>query len=163
MVQFTCKYKVGDNDMKNVKVTQTEHASLNPRIKGFLGYIDSKGVEFRFKLADRLQERNLSVRDCAKITGLRIATISNLMNGTKSSINLHHILLLMVCLRISKLEDIVEIHIPNEAKERYDSQAKAWIEKGEKCDELMYISNFWAGFYDDRVEEFIQYLEKGSN
>lgn len=37
---------------------------------------------------------------CAELTGLRVETISELMTGNKAAINLHHIVVLMLCLNI---------------------------------------------------------------
>lgn len=143
--------------MKTIHITETEHSNLNPRLKFFLKEFDSLGVQFKFKLADRLKERNLTVRECAKFTGLRIATISAMMNGTKSSINLHHILVIMIGLRITKIEDIVEIHIPDSLKEHYEAESKDWILKGEVSDELEHLKYFWEGAYDKLIPNSIAF------
>lgn len=137
--------------MKTIQITETEHSNLNPRLKFFLKGYDSLGIQFHFKLADRLKERDLTVRECAKFTGLRIATISAMMNGTKSSINLHHILVIMIGLGITKVEDIVEIHIPDSVKERFEQESKDWTCKGELSSRLEHLKHFWAGEYDTAI------------
>lgn len=139
--------------MKNVKIIENEHTNLNPRLRVFLRVADKEGILFRFKLADRLQERNLTVRKCAELTGLRLATISDMMNGNKSSINLHHIIVLMICLRISRFEDLFEIYIPDKIKNQLDEEALAWITKGELSKKISYFAPFWAGEYDDKLSE----------
>lgn len=135
--------------MKKIRICENEHTNLNPRLKYFLRELDKEGVLFRFKLADRLQERGLTVRRCSELTGLRLATISDLMNGNKSSINLHHIIVIMVCLRISKLEDLVEIYIPDSIKDEFDEEAMNWVTKGELSKKIESLSPFWSGEYDD--------------
>lgn len=139
--------------MKNIRVTETEHSKLNARLKLFLRKVDEDGVYFKFKLADRLKERNLSVRECAKYTGLRIATISDMMNGNKSSINLHHVLVIMICLRISRFEDIVEIHLPDNMKVQFDAEAYQWILREEVPTGLLDVIDFWNGKFDYACEE----------
>lgn len=113
--------------MKKIGLCETEHSKLNDKTRFFIRELDKQGICFKFKLADRLKERNLTVRDCAKITGLRIATISDLMNGNKSSINLHHLIIIMSALKISKIEDIIEVYIPEEIKNAYDNKSEEWI------------------------------------
>lgn len=139
------------NIMKIVKITETEHSKLNPRLKFFLRKVDEMGVCFRFKLADILKEKNLTVRECAKLTGLRLATISDMMNGNKSSINLHHILVIMVCLRITDINDIVEIYIPEEIKKRFENESKQWIEENELSDDLKLLIPYWEGAFDSKL------------
>lgn len=139
--------------MKNVRIVENEHTNLNPRLKVFLRVVDREGILFRFKLSDRLQERNLTVRKCSEITGLRLATISDLMNGNKSSINLHHVIVLMVCLRISRFEDLVEIYIPDKIKDEFDSDSLSWITKGQLSKKVEFLAPFWAGEYDDKLSK----------
>lgn len=131
--------------MKNIGLCETEHSKLNDNTKFFIRELDKQGICFKFKLADRLKERNLTVRDCSKITGLRIATISDLMNGNKSSINLHHLIIIMSTLKISKMEDILEVYIPEEIKNVYDAEAEEW-----KSDVLGYKP---LGIVTDEVTE----------
>ena len=67
-------------------------------------------MELQFKLADRMAERNLTVRDLSALSGLRLATISDIMNGNRSSINFQHLTMLMVALRLSKVSDLIDIY-----------------------------------------------------
>ena len=134
--------------MKKIEVSGNEHANLNERTKGFLKELNDMGIVFKFKLADILKERNLSIRECAKITGLRIATISDLMNGNKSSINLHHVLIIMACLRVTKFEDIIEIYIPDKEKMEYISDSETWIKTGELPSMVNVFIKYWSGESD---------------
>lgn len=117
--------------MKRVYVYETIHSNLSCKIEESLQYLNKSGVYFSFRLSDRLKERNLSMRDFAKLSGLRLATISDLCNGIKQSLNLHHVLICMMVLRITDLSSIVEIVFPEELKRQYKEEAEEWITKGE--------------------------------
>ena len=113
--------------MKKVTISQNGHQSM----VGSYGNIDEEleqlGICYHFKLADRMNERNLTVRKLAALSGLRLATISDLMLGKKNSINLHHIALLMTALRIHDINEIVEVYIPDTMKEAMDKEKNDWL------------------------------------
>lgn len=116
--------------MKRVRTSETIHKSMPEKMQVFTKYMEYSGVSFVFKLADRMEERNLTVRSLAEITGLRIATISDLMTGKKQSVNLHHILILMVALRIGDMFDLIDIEFPEDKKEEYALESEGWINEG---------------------------------
>ncbi len=113
--------------MKKVTISQNEHQ----RMAGSYGDIDKEleqqGICYYFKLADRMRERNLTVRKLSALSGLRLATISDMMLGKKNSINLHHLTLLMTTLRIHDINEIVEIHIPDSIKANMDVENIEWL------------------------------------
>ena len=114
--------------MKTVTISQNGHQSM----AGSYGNIDTEleqlGYCYHFKLADRMNERNLTVRKLAALSGLRLATISDMMLGKKNSINLHHLVLLMSALRIHDINEIVEIHIPDSIKATMDQEKTQWLQ-----------------------------------
>lgn len=113
--------------MKKVKLTTHVHSSANGGIIRFLEICEEYGVQTRFKLADRLEERGLTVRKCAELTGLRLGTISDLMNGKKSSVNFQHIWVLMLILGLTDINDLIEFHVPTEIKDFFNRGSSAWI------------------------------------
>lgn len=98
--------------MKTISLTETEHSNLTDYHKELFKLMEQQGACFKFKLGDVLEEKKISIRECARLTGLRPATISDLVNGKKSSINLHHICILMRFLNLASMTDIVEIVMP---------------------------------------------------
>ena len=113
--------------MKKIKLTQYAHSSSNAEIINFLEWCELLGINVRFKLADRLEERGLTVRKCAEITGLRLATISDIMNGKKSSVTFQHLWVIMLVLGITDINDIIELYIPQNIKDIMDSNTTEWI------------------------------------
>lgn len=136
--------------MKKVNTHETVHSSFNAKIGEVLKHLDSVGIYFSFKLADRLKERNLTMRDFAKMTGLRLATISDLCNGKKQSINIHHVLASMLVLGVSDINDIVEIVFPEDIKTQFKDESEYWIRTGEAPEGIQVLSTFLQGGYDEK-------------
>lgn len=152
--------------MKIINTHETVHSSLNCKMEEVLQYLDKVGVYFSFKLADRLKERNLTMRDFAKMSGLRLATICDMCNGKKQSLNLHHVLICMLVLRITKLSDIIEIVFPEELKNKYEEEAKAWILKDEPPEAVQLLMAYLQGEFDGKpyaeLEEDERFLRHSS-
>lgn len=117
--------------MREVRVDENEHTALNEGIKNVLKWCGNSGCVIEFKLADRMKERNLTVRQLSELSGLRIATISDLMTGKKGSLNFTHVFILMLVLRIDKLTDLVDFRFGNQPSEMVEEDAKMWVETGE--------------------------------
>lgn len=129
-------------DMKRVNILDTMHTSIaNSSMKDFGTNLEQLGIYFEFKLADLMEERGLSVRDLAKLSGLRLATISDLMQGNKGSINLHHIVVLMMVLKVTNITDIINVHIPKELQIEMKLQSQNWIESRNVPSEVMVLSS----------------------
>lgn len=145
--------------MKRVKTSETLHSSMPEKMKIFTKVLEQGGVSFVFKLADRMEERNLTVRSLAEITGLRIATISDLMTGKKQSVNLHHILVIMVALRIVDLTEIVDIEFPEEKRKQYSAESQLWIEEEVVPESTLELKSF----INDEEEIYHKYKVKKSD
>ena len=66
---------------------------------------------FRLKIKQLLEDRNMTQRDLADMTGLREAAISEMINGTRTVINKSHIAKIMDALDLTDLNDILELKI----------------------------------------------------
>lgn len=113
--------------MKKVTISQNGHQSMVSSYGNIDEELEDLGFCYLFKLTDRMKERNLTVRKLAELSGLRLATISDLMLGKKNSINLHHLTLLMSALRIHDINEIVEIYIPASIKKDMDKEKQKWL------------------------------------
>lgn len=117
--------------MKTVQIKENIYASMKNTPSDLGDAFETLGIHYRFKLADRMAERNLTVRKLSALTGLRLATISELMTGKKGAVNLSHVALLMLVLRITDINDLVEIYIPDDLKTEFEKDASEWIKTGE--------------------------------
>ena len=80
----------------------------------------------RFKLAEVMQERQLTQSDLHKLTGIRLATISEMANAKKLSINVAHLVALMSALRIQDVRELVDIQFNEEAISNWDQERKEY-------------------------------------
>lgn len=63
----------------------------------------------RLRLKEILAEKNMSQADLVRLTGLRKAAISQLVNNRYERLQLDHILRIMRCLELEKFDDLLEI------------------------------------------------------
>jgi transcriptional regulator with XRE-family HTH domain len=64
---------------------------------------------FHMKLKEVLERKGISQKELAAMTGLREATISELVNDSRSAYNKKHLLKIMEVLNISDLSEILEV------------------------------------------------------
>lgn len=64
---------------------------------------------FRMKLKEVLERKGISQKELAQMTGLREATISELVNDTRSAYNKNHLIKIMETLKVSDLSEILEV------------------------------------------------------
>lgn len=73
---------------------------------------DKMKIQFRCKLKEILVSRNLSQKEFAEMTGLREATISELIRDARISYNRTHLATCMEALGLKNISDIIEtIHV----------------------------------------------------
>lgn len=65
-------------------------------------------MELYVKLADVLNERGLTQKDCVEMTGLRAATISEIANNRRSSVNREHLGIIAKALNITDVSELLE-------------------------------------------------------
>lgn len=63
------------------------------------------------KLKEQLKRKGMSQRELSQRTGLREATISELANNTRSTLNQNQMFLIMDVLNITKLDDFLKLHV----------------------------------------------------
>lgn len=66
---------------------------------------------FRLKLKEILMRRGITQRDLAIKSGVREATLSEMVNENRNTINKIHLGMVMDALNITELEDILELTI----------------------------------------------------
>lgn len=65
-------------------------------------------MELYVKLAEVLSERELTQKDCVEMTGLRAATISEIVNNRRSSVNREHLGIIAKALNITDVRELLE-------------------------------------------------------
>lgn len=122
--------------MRKRSIINIDNSKIIWGINYILQYGEIYGIEIRFKLDDRLKERGMTLRDLNEICGLRLATISDIINGNKSTINFQHLIAIMIVLRITDITEIFEIHFPDYLVDLYKHETREWIQRNEKPSEL---------------------------
>jgi putative transcriptional regulator len=66
---------------------------------------------FEFKLRELLERKGMTQKELASITGIREATISEMVNDSRSVYNKTHLVKVMDALNVLELSDILELHV----------------------------------------------------
>lgn len=61
------------------------------------------------------------------MTGMRVGTVSELVNGKGISINKVQPFAVMAALRVTKMSDIYEIVLPETQEETFNTESSEWI------------------------------------
>lgn len=77
-------------------------------------------------LGDILKERGLSQGDLSRLTGLRVATLNDFINMKKISINLTHLVPIMIALRISDMNEIIRVEFPEKVTKQFERDMEGY-------------------------------------
>lgn len=99
------------------------------------------------RLGELLKERGMSQGDLSRLTGIRVATINEIANIKKLSINWLHLVPIMIALRITDMNEIISVEFPDEVKERFEKEMEGYeggltpkmLEEVEKNSKKMYV------------------------
>lgn len=80
------------------------------------------------KLGEVLKERGIKMQELGDLTGIRVATISELISMKRSTINVPHLIVIAQTLRIDNISELFEFIMPPNTQEIFD-QDKEIIEK----------------------------------
>lgn len=69
------------------------------------------------KLQDHLDKLGMSLRELSLLTGIRYASLNEMKNGKKVTLNLQHVLAVMVALRIKNLNELFDTQFDNHEEE----------------------------------------------
>lgn len=118
--------------MKRIKVSEIlggSHALMNDIVVGTAGVLED--AEIVIKLDELLKERNITQKDLAMMTGMRVGTISEIANGKGISFNKVQIISIMVALRLTSFSQIFEIRLPTNLFNEFEQQSREWINERE--------------------------------
>jgi DNA-binding Xre family transcriptional regulator len=94
------------------------------------------------KVGERAGELGLNLRELSLLTGIRYASVNELANGKKVTLNLQHLLAIMVVLRTKSFDDLFEIQFEDASEEsRFDAEAEQYRSFGLPDSELERIKD----------------------
>lgn len=99
------------------------HVSMSERVVSSLDELGDSYISM--KLDDRLKERGLTQKDLAMMTGIRLATISDMVNGKGSGFNWVQLVTVMVALRLTSFEELFSLELPVDLRDRFEEEAEA--------------------------------------
>lgn len=101
------------------------HSLMNEVVMETAGHLGE--AYFVIKIDDLLKERNITQKDLAQMTGMRVGTISELVNGKGISLNKVQMFAVMVALRVTSMSDIYEIRLEPKQQELFEDESNEWI------------------------------------
>ena len=107
-------------------LVENAHGSMNETMLATVSLFE--GMEVICRLDERLKERGLTQRELAEMTGLRIGTISELVNGNPSTLNKVQLLAIVVVLRLTSINDFFEVRLPPDVLARFEAESAEWRE-----------------------------------
>lgn len=87
----------------------------------------NEDVTIKFKLRKVLADRGMTMADLAKESGINYRYIHNYATEYFSStLNLEHLLAMIIVLRITDISELLSIEIPEETKLRFEKDKELW-------------------------------------
>ncbi|WP_335869436.1 helix-turn-helix domain-containing protein [Bacillus sp. 2205SS5-2] len=101
------------------------HLKTNDIVKETLDKFPHK---VNVKLGSILKERGMTQGDLHRLTGLRVATINELVHFKKNSLTVAHIVSIMVALRLYDLRELVEIEFDEEIVDYFQKEKNIMVD-----------------------------------
>lgn len=139
--------------MKKVKVDTLIKATHQSTNKAVINTAEELSEAFMVsKLDDCLKMRGLSQKDFSLMTGIRIGTVSDMVNGKGVSFNKVRIMATMSALRITDISDLFDIYIPEETKAKFDREREEWLATRSMPESVysMYSDNLYINQLDKK-------------
>jgi transcriptional regulator with XRE-family HTH domain len=92
------------------------------------------------KLGEVLKERGMKMQELSDLTGIRVATISELVNMKRSTINVPHILVIAQVLRITDISKLFEFIMPEDTEAVFKEDQQTINEQGMLPEQDQYLS-----------------------
>ncbi|MFJ5770778.1 helix-turn-helix domain-containing protein [Psychrobacillus sp. NPDC093180] len=110
--------------MKVQELLQSGHSLMNNIVMDTAGLLGE--AYFTIKIDDLLKERGITQKDLAQMTGMRVGTISELVNGKGISINKVQLFALMAALRVKSIDDLYEMQFPEDLEMTFEKEQAEW-------------------------------------
>lgn len=88
-------------------------------------------VTVQTKIAERLEELGMSLNQLSLLTGIRYASLNELKNGKKVTLNLQHLIAIMIALRIKSFDQLLTLDfMDKDMEDLFDQEALKYAEHG---------------------------------
>lgn len=88
-------------------------------------------VTVQTKIAERLEELGMSLNQLSLLTGIRYASLNELKNGKKVTLNLQHLIAIMIALRIKSFDQLLTLDfMDKDMEDLFDKEALKYAEQG---------------------------------
>lgn len=88
-------------------------------------------VYVKSKLKDKLGELGLSITELSHLTGIRYASVNELANNKKVTLNLQHLTAIMIALRVKSFDELFELCFEDDNKaEEFEEEVEYYSSKG---------------------------------
>lgn len=108
-------------------VVENTHNKTNDSIRETA--MELADANYVVKLDDLLKKRGMTQVDFSTLTGIRLATLVEFMNGSVTSINKTHLVTMIACLRITSISELIDIELPEHKEKQYKKEAEQWKEE----------------------------------
>lgn len=88
------------------------------------------GVQIKCKLGSILENMGLNMTELSLLTGIRYATIHEMVNNKKNAFNMKHLLAIVIALRIKDISELFEIEVETEQNQYFEAESIEYREKG---------------------------------
>lgn len=130
------KNKEVDNYMKPIvkmydKMNETVTSNL----------LEFPDFNIKCKLGKVLKDRGLKMQELGDLTGIRVATISELANMKRTSVNIPILLVIAKALRITDVSELFEFVMPEDLHEKFVQDKKEIDRQGILPDQQEFLTN----------------------
>lgn len=96
-------------------------------------------IQIKTKVKALAEERQLTFREVAYLTGIRVNTVAALANNKFSVLNATHLILLMAAFNLTDISDLLEVEM---SEETYEKLSKPWELTREREIEMEEAANY---------------------
>lgn len=94
-------------------------------------FLSTEDIAVKFKLKELMKSRGISRPQLSKVTGISKERISNYCSDKAERVpNWNHIACFIIALRVTDLNELLELSMPEETEERFISEKAIWEAKG---------------------------------
>lgn len=94
------------------------NGKTNEKVQGQLSTFPDFAL--RCKLGQVLKQRGMKMQELSDLTGIRIATISEMVNMKRSTLNVPHLIVIAKALRITDVSELFEFIMPNNTRQQFE-------------------------------------------
>jgi len=91
---------------------------------------DFQTFTVKCRLNELLKDRGLTKSDLSKLTGIRLAGISELSNMKRTTISVPHVIVIAKALRLTSIEELFEFRMSNKTRKQFEEDQKEIDKRG---------------------------------